>query len=33
LWRDCGKLWKTLWKMENLTVEKVYVSSRHLAIP
>jgi hypothetical protein len=26
--RSCGKVWKTLWKMENLTVEKVYVSSK-----
>jgi len=28
----CGELWKTLWKMENLTGTKVYVSSKHLAI-
>ncbi|MGB9108411.1 MAG: hypothetical protein WCC39_06955 [Telluria sp.] len=28
-----GRLWKTLWKMENLTGTKVYVSSKHLSIP
>ena len=28
-----GRLWKTLWKMENLTGTKVYVSSKHLVIP
>ena len=30
--RSCGKLWKTLWKMEKLTVEKVYASSIRVEI-
>jgi hypothetical protein len=30
--RSPPRLWKTLWKMENLTGTKVYVSSKHLAI-
>jgi hypothetical protein len=25
--RNCGELWKTLWKMEKLTVKKVYARS------